>query len=254
MAGSFFPQKVKSIIRKVASLAVLSFFMLYGEPSFAAAPHNVAETSHNLSSELLGGGFGSNVTEICVFCHTPHNGNLSYPLWNRYSTIEREFTLYSSFTLDADMPANLAPDSASRLCLSCHDGVTAINALVRYGSFGFKPTMSGGAETLSAAGENTANLGTSLRDDHPVGFDYADAQSRDSGLRNINDVKAGDLKFFGANGNMLECGTCHDPHVDYDYIRGFGDNVLATIGDRRLRPFLRISNQSSQLCFTCHIK
>lgn len=254
LGGTLILKEVKSMFKKITFISFLPVVILLAGESFAAVPHKVAETSHNLSSAELGGGYGSNVSEVCVFCHTPHNGNLTYPLWNRYSTIERNFTLYSSHTLDATMPADLPEDSASRLCLSCHDGVTAINALVRYGSFGFKPVMSGGGETLSAAAGNTANLGTSLRDDHPVGFNYEEAQSKDKWLNPITQVKAGGLKFFGANGNMLECPSCHDPHVDYDYIRGFGDIILDTFGDRRLRPFLRKSNQSSQLCFTCHNK
>lgn len=253
---SFFLKRVFIfLIKKTLYITSFSLITLNAGLLFAVAPSNVADTSHNLALSSLPGGYGStDVTEICVFCHTPHNAILNYPLWNRYSTVERSFTLYSSHTLDATMPGNLAADSVSRLCLSCHDGVTAINALVNYGSFGHKPTMGGDGNYLSSAEGNTANLGTSLRDDHPVGFDYEDAWSKDGKLHPIAQVKAGGLKFFGTDGNMLECPTCHDPHVDYDEIRGFGFYAGESVGDSRYKPFLRKVNQSSQLCFTCHNK
>ena len=244
----------------ITSIAVISLcFIVKPTFLFAQGPQRVKETSHNLSSSGIGifGTSDADVTEICVFCHTPHNADVKYPLWNRYSTTARTFTLYTSHTKDAQMPGDLAPDSASRLCLSCHDGITALNALVNYGTFGHKPNMILGADTLSDGADYEegigANIGTYLRNDHPVGFDYEIAQSTDGKLHPIAQVKAAGLKFFGSNGNFMECPTCHDPHVDYDYVKeGLYD--FSGNGDYRYRPFLRKTNVSSELCFTCHNK
>lgn len=58
-----------------------------------------------------------------------------------------------------------------------------------------------------------------------------------------------DLRFFhfngGTGGYLLECSTCHDPHVNYDETRG---------GDKRYKPFLAMSNSSSAMCLKCHKK
>lgn len=61
-------------------------------------------------------------SEICIFCHTPHNSLPSSPLWNKDDP-GYTYTLYHSSTVQA-VPGQ--PDSASILCLSCHDGTTAI--------------------------------------------------------------------------------------------------------------------------------
>ena len=235
------------------------FFILMPKLLFANGPNNVAETSHNLSYSGIGifGTADADVTEICVFCHTPHNAVVAFPLWNHYSTTLRSFTLYTSHTLDAAMPGDLAADSASRLCLSCHDGITALNALAKYGSFGHKPSMTAGGVRLADGADSAegmgAHIGTYLRNDHPVGFDYVTAQATDGKLHSIGDVKTAGLTFYGPNGQFMECPTCHDPHVDYDYVKeGLYD--FPPDGDWRYRPFLRKTNVSSELCLTCHDK
>src|SRR5512138_2332341 len=71
--------------------------------------------------------------QICIFCHTPHHSSSEGPLWNRQAS-SRTFKHYSSSTLSIDDPALRAiseygqPNGSSRLCLSCHDGSTALGA------------------------------------------------------------------------------------------------------------------------------
>jgi len=84
--------------------------------------------------------------------------------------------------------------------------------------------------------------------DHPISVNYDYVLSKKP-----NDFRAKSstgLKFFdingGENGSLLECSTCHDPHVNYV-------NTAAN-GDVRYTPFLAEVNSSSSLCFRCHIK
>ena len=157
------------------------------------------------------------------------------------------------------------------LCLSCHDGKTAINVLHSAGNtatvapggkklvdigldynnsdFGQPDLPTGGLSMgLYGGAAYGANLGKTavdkfagdnLTNDHPIGFSYAAALAASGGkLKAVADPK---IRFFASN---LECSTCHDPHVNYE---GAG-------GDTNLRPFLVMSNVGSALCLTCHNK
>ncbi|MFC2136901.1 cytochrome c3 family protein [Bacteroidota bacterium] len=179
----------------------------------------IATTSHDFS----GSDWGS--TEICIFCHTPHNADVTVtdaPLWNHLVTTET-FTEYSSASLDATVGA---PTGISKLCLSCHDGATNVDA------FG----GGAGISTISAAGD----LDVDLTDDHPISFTYdATLASNDGELENPTTANSGlggtitaDMLF----GGQMECASCHDAH----------DNTNGS--------FLIMSNAASALCLTCHIK
>jgi predicted CXXCH cytochrome family protein len=164
--------------------------------------------------------------ELCAVCHTPHNGNLTVsgaPLWDRGLTVT-SFTLYTSTTLNATMAQ---PTGQSLLCLGCHDGTVALD------NFGSAPTTT----TLISAYPDGAqvNVGTTLADDHPVSFAYADAiTGGDTELNAAGDAGVAAL-LFGGN---VECASCHDVHNN-----GAGPNYL-----------LRVDNAGSALCFTCHNK
>ena len=124
-----------------------------------AAALSVVGPKHDLSA-------GSGTTQICVFCHTPHKPKANVPLWNHFVTTQT-FTFYSSNYLNtwlgstqptmADLPGTL-----TELCLSCHDGMTALGNVYNLGGESIsKP------QTIAGV----ANLGTGLADDHPVLYD-----------------------------------------------------------------------------------
>ena len=116
-------------------------------------------TRHNLTmSYLIGGtGLGPGVMEfsmnaygeVCVYCHTPHGANNSsgagMPLWNRTVNPGLSYILYSEPEGSAPTTLQLAgeqtvthPGPASLTCLSCHDGVTAIDSIINMpGSGGY---------------------------------------------------------------------------------------------------------------------
>lgn len=169
--------------------------------------------------------------EICLPCHTPHNGSTTLtdaPLWNHAAT-SSTFTLYSSGTLNATAGQ---PTGVSKLCLSCHDGSVALDS---YGGSTGSTTISGGA-----------NFGTDLSNDHPISITYdATLATADGGLHNPTTTVSGvttsghidDDMLFGTSNDKLECSSCHDVHNSGNH----GDLLLK-------------ANTASALCITCHNK
>ncbi|MGB3426903.1 MAG: hypothetical protein WBA53_01900, partial [Burkholderiaceae bacterium] len=164
--------------------AVLGFVF-----AWSSAMAQIAGTDHDFSTR----GWGS--TEVCIFCHAPHNTSTAVagaPLWNHAVTAQT-FTMYSSTTLNATMPSQ--PAGVSKLCLSCHDGLTAIDSF--------------GARTGSVLMTGVANVGTNLGNDHPIGFSYNAALiALDPGLKTPPTT----LPRYGATNDTLECATCHNVH------------------------------------------
>ena len=166
--------------------------------------------------------------QICLVCHTPHNADVTVtasPLWN-HEVSAASYTLYTSPTLDAGPMTQ--PTGTSLLCLSCHDGTVAVD------NFG---GATGGTKFVSGH----ELIGTDLRDDHPISFQYTTAlATTDGGLYDPATQASGlggtidnDLLFSGS----LDCASCHDVH------NGSG-----------VAKLLRKSNAASALCLTCHSK
>lgn len=93
----------------------------------------VSATKHNLSA--TGPDKLTTAQEVCVFCHTPHNGLTApgdAPIWNhQYSVAPYTLiggTVYTTPTTVNDLTGSLA-------CLSCHDGTTSI-AAINYTTYG----------------------------------------------------------------------------------------------------------------------
>ena len=95
----------------------------------AQVPVTTPTNKHNLSASGPGPVKATTLTEICVFCHTPHNANPAVPLWNQ-SVGGSNYQPYTSSTLQASVGQ---PTGASKLCLSCHDGTVAIGNTVNNG-------------------------------------------------------------------------------------------------------------------------
>jgi predicted CXXCH cytochrome family protein len=217
-------------MKKVLLLAAAA--MLLAAPAMAA----ISGTAHDLSS-TNGTAFAGNSDEICVYCHTPHGASaaVNAPLWNR-GTIASS-AIYANATLDASITAALVDGSDAALCLSCHDGASLAVALNNPPTTG-QPTFAGGQIVDGAT--TKGNIGTDLSNDHPVGFSYTAALvSADGELEAKATIEtgamAGALSFGG--GDEMWCSSCHDVH-----------------GVTGVDSFLRVSNASSALCLTCHIK
>ncbi len=192
----------------------------------SGASGQIVNSGHDFSSYAWSGG------EICKPCHTPHFavGSWPYAPLNNHALTTATYTLFdgSSGTAEADI------DARSRLCMSCHDGTVALDSFGGMTGNNFIP--------------GRARIGTDLRDDHPIGKDaiYPTAPSTSFNPQDANHrvVFAGRtlrlrdwVDSTGTTQYVVGCTTCHTVHNTGN----FGH-------------MLRFSNQSSNLCLTCHIK
>ncbi len=185
----------------------------------SVARASVVDTVHNLSVTGPGTAKAPGVGEACVFCHTPHRASQTLALWNR-DLPPTTYNLYGSSTLEATLKQ---PTGTSRLCLSCHDGTTAL------GSLRVPPAT--GPVTLGPL-TGRASLGTDLSDDHPISFVYDSALALKQGQ--LADPSTLPKTVPLGSTQQLQCTSCHDPH------------------ENRYRKFLRIDDRAAALCGTCH--
>lgn len=184
------------------------------------ADDSVVNSKHDLSSQGPGPVRALGESEVCVFCHTPHNASPAAPLWNRANP-QTHYRIYRSSTTQARVDQ---PGAASKLCLSCHDGSIALGMTLNRDapipmSHTFIPT-------------GPADLTNDLSDDHPVGFRYDRTLARrDPKLR---DPQLVDHRIQLGPRGELECTACHDPH------------------NNELGDFLRLPMREGVLCTTCH--
>lgn len=202
---------------------LLAFFTLNFLSCNLLFAQSLVNTVHNLSTSGPGSIKADSESQICIFCHTPHDSSPRQPLWNRPDP-GFNYTLYNSSTAQAS-PGQ--PDGASVLCLSCHDGTIALgNVLSRTSPI----TFASGVTTMPSG---STNLTTDLSDDHPISFIYnAALAGADSELADPSTLTG----LVTLENNKMQCTSCHDPH----------NNV---IGD-----FLVDTNQASVLCLYCHQK
>jgi len=228
--------------------------------------------------------------EVCVYCHTPHGANTTTnaPLWNRPAQ-NTSYTLYSMPTSTGQPVTNPGPNSLT--CLSCHDGTLAIDAIINMPGSGkydadqdadnaFLNTwgnFSGIASSHSPMGGCTAGschnrgnpfgipafevliLGSDLRNDHPIGITYPEGSvstvdfnppTHENGIIQFFELNANnkpdsnEIRLYDTgDGYEVECASCHDPH-----------GVMDPNGSTFIAGFLRVSNDESALCLTCHVK
>lgn len=192
----------------------------------ASAQLSVVGSKHDLSSTGNTTFRSNNITQVCVFCHTPHQptGVTTDPLWNHTLSTVSTYGVYASDTLNASPTELGGGSSVSNLCMSCHDGTIGLGSLYNDPNDGGTPSNS--ATLISGAGL----LGTDLTNDHPVNFTYNSALATEDG--DLVDPPPADLLF----GGTVQCASCHDPH------------------DNNFSPFLVVSNDQSALCLDCHEK
>lgn len=254
----------------------------YGGAGIVGSSHDLGT---GLGYNVLGPGAQSTNGRICIYCHHPHHAmtaaetGVGYsPLWNR-TVPATAFTPYDNGMMmnddagyaEASAPGNSSSarnwmngtpliGGVSMLCMSCHDGNTAMNAysglrngaaLDIPGSNSFQDTagittaIAGGA---NLAGGNGAGGGeVDMSNHHPIGMVWADVVAADA------EIATSDTEFLDASGvsigvniagllydGKMECVTCHDVH-----------NTQNEVGAER---FLWVSNNNSAFCLTCHLK
>jgi predicted CXXCH cytochrome family protein len=248
------------VLAGIAVLAVAATSYAQLTSVIAGGPHDLTSGSalRNANAAIAG--------QTCVFCHTPHSGVTSNPLWNRNAPTGASYQVYTSTTSDVVTTGAQIALSGSGACMSCHDGTIAMDVLRNVNGLAFGPavtfTRQGTAKaTYTAAAPGASNvmsgglpfLGTDLRNDHPVAITYETARAATPSefvTQVLNGAKitvgaTNPLPLFappGAAGPAttanatIECASCHGSHNN-------------TLGN-----FLRKSNTGSAICLSCHIK
>jgi hypothetical protein len=209
----------------------LLLLVLLGWSGLSLAQHDsVANTVHNLSVSGPGEIRAATETEVCKFCHIPHNAVVPVPLWSRPLS-------ESDYVMPAPSPDDPAsanqPLGASRLCLSCHDGTLALgklgNEAGNIAMLGSGRLEEAGNIAMLGSGRLEAGhrgfLGTDLSGSHPISVEIRDrdveaaADDSDMGLKPVVSIMA-DKSVRLDNRGMIQCTTCHDPHSDRYYEEG----------------------------------
>lgn len=178
-------------------------------------PHNLSSLSGNTKKALT-------ETQICIFCHTPHGARPQTTLWSRpnpdlmgsFPTFTEPgsvqdpsgilginngaivgTTLYGNNT-----SPNEYPNGASKLCLSCHDGVTAMGILAN-------------GDEIDMAGTGTA-LGINLAVSHPISFVYNSTVQTYLNTLGKTDVYKWPTTAYLDGASRVQCTICHQPHQD----------------------------------------
>ena len=220
-----------------AAAGVLALLTLFAGPAFSQQTL-VKDTKHNLSASGTGTIKAASETQICVFCHTPHGSSSAGQLWNKTAT-SASYTPYSSdYLTSLAYPAAAALKPRSKLCMSCHDGTVALGSVYNLPGSGGAGTIAmtqSGSPITTMPSNATGYLGTSLTDDHPVGFLYDTVKDTQLQIRAWPWNTAVKLDPDASNGTV-ECQSCHEPH------------------NNQFTKFLRMSNANAALCTHCHNK
>jgi predicted CXXCH cytochrome family protein len=245
-----------------------------------ALPHvtyaDIRDTKHNLSGKALDQKARSAMTreedrrwlnrEVCVFCHTPsvadeialrgaHEAPSAPPGWQK--SLDPEFA-YDIF----DDTGRLGGEgeepigSVSVACLSCHDSTQAFGVTSSADNHPFGVPYRGVEQTATKSVLPSPVTNTPEAPARAAKFIAEDSQFRpvrsgvvnrrkiwwasnfDSGQRTKNDLPLYPRRTSTGGESAIpfvECTSCHDPHT------------TATV-------FLRIVNNESRLCGTCHVK
>lgn len=289
---------------RVAVALMASLVLMYAGTTAGAGP-KVSEIGnpHNLSS--VGRIVGSTVLtdnttlyraegdlasttnvpgkQVCIFCHTPHSANVSEqaPLWNRAFSTVTTFQRYSSNTLQirvnaaartpAQYDTGAQPDGSSKLCLSCHDGVSKLGAILQGGTIimrgGAGSTSTGGGDVITGLASFNPNTNKMKLGHHPVSFVY-NATVRDAinaGKGTTSYTLPTSEPAIVLRNSKMQCTTCHDAHQNQSddtkcYLNdsSVGDCSSSESSGRKVVPFWVLTKGSGAVadhdavCTACH--
>ncbi|NVN99867.1 MAG: cytochrome c3 family protein [Geobacteraceae bacterium] len=241
-------------------LALVAATGLIAAASLASAA-TIVNSKHNLSPTGIGaikGTAGTNTSQICVYCHAPHQTTGYAVLWNRNNPAATKFTLYSGVGMNSrQFASGFTTDSTSLFCMSCHDGSTSMNSVHNKGAnitnvaLGYAGDA--GLPMITGNSVTVGGLSSNLKGTHPVNFPVTTADpTLNLGSNPTTGTKMGLADAFplykataggsvnndGARSSTrsLECGSCHAVH------------------DSQYSPFLRATLNGSTLCLGCHNK
>ena len=262
----------------VTAIAASATFVFAGMPAATGVNGSLHDMNFYAPTK---GGAPEKYNRVCVYCHTPHNAVVNdpndplgvnfLPLWNHDFT-PLTYTAYNWATPD-NTPYTIADPliGPSRLCMSCHDGATAVD---QHG-----PAMPN-AGGIKLSGDRAVGRNGDLTDDHPIGFDYVAArQGRnmlpDGTPRTVNEIVPENEAFATSitesnaqgtynsvvrngtrlisstlyNGTIMTCASCHEVHNKEN-----ATQMPAADGSATPNYFLYAQEYKSLICLSCHVK
>jgi hypothetical protein len=271
------------MMKKLVSMLAIAALTAIGF-SAALAGQNAATgvngSMHDITYLGQMGSYGYNQDDfqrVCIFCHTPHNaqpnGSVPAPLWNHEeSTVDLPpytWAAPANLPIPFDVDPLIGP---SRLCMGCHDGITAVD---KHGpSVG---TAAGTTNYKNLPGTVMASPGriiTDLTVTHPIGFLYQDAVN----ARGTDEVVNANTNFLDSvpmmdasintydrttgwsyknkkisdtlYGGYLTCASCHEVHNTKNAVND------PAVFNASYRPnyFVWSKETGSALCLSCHYK
>ena len=269
-------------MKQVFRIAAASSLLLIG----GVAGAQVLNSPHDLTAAP-----GVTTTETCVFCHTPHGADIGapVPLWNKTLPAGDGYQTYAELnTSTLDGSEHTEVGSVSLACLSCHDGAQAVDAVLNAPGRGpGSGNLGSGSQIGDAPVNPLAEIGTDLRNDHPISIQYGgggvnatshntdglftgntvDPDFNDPVRATINTNPAwwvdGPVGTVGTRDKTdMILYTRADPGLDAGAAQPFVEcgschdphNSQTGVTPTASVAFLRILNTDSQICTTCHIK
>ena len=203
-----------------------------------ANPHNLSSLSRNNAYKAVVQATPGKETQICIFCHTPHSARSVAPLWGRPDSTAT-FGIRAGLQISDPAIVNTTlyrtgadyPNGATKVCLSCHDGVTAMGILANGNEF-----------VMTTPPILSANFDIDLSTSHPVSFVY------NSDVRDYLHLQSPSYQPWSTayldSEYRVQCTTCHQPHKD---TKGVGSGIY---------PFWRRGNGEAgdydPVCNSCH--
>lgn len=261
-------------MKKITTAVLFAVLAVGASAAYAgnAAQEGVLGSKHDITRANPGTYRVDDFGRVCVYCHTPHNAQVNaldnVPLWNRPDSAAGTLTAY---VWSAPANSTLATDPTvgpSRLCLSCHDGVTAAD------SHSVTGTATGGVGT-TAISQASGRAWQDLQGTHPIGFKYDDAftargatelvdlatipkfidtvtdatnfdtVNRPAGSLVFSTKKISDTLYNG----YVTCASCHDVHNTNN-----AKNTFTANGATAPNYFVWAPEKDSALCISCHVK
>ena len=267
------------MLKKTAVVIALST-MIAGVAYAGSAPKSgINGSMHDINA--VAGYQHDKFERTCVFCHTPHNAQdasaVPAPLWNHApSTVSlAPYTWASPMNLGITFNADplVGP---SRLCMACHDGVTAVDS---HGTAGSTPvgTTKMTSSYVDGLGNTAKRYVEDLTVTHPIGFLWSEAVTARNNGQDANEIVPASFGFikdgFSVMGNFdthnspvrtagntnqtskkiqdtlysgyMTCASCHDVHNSVNATPDAGHNY---------NYFLYAQQEGSKICLSCHIK
>jgi len=204
--------------KRFRTILVLVVCVLVLAPVLTLA--GIMESKHNLSVSGPGSAKALTETQICIFCHTPHNSSPYSPLWNHAQSVAT-YVNYWSTTLKSYASQGAAPpiDGFSKLCLGCHDGTVGLGAVVSRKGDIRMAIVPGAVDASGKLLPGAAGyLGTDLSGGHPLSIRYDAAlvakRNSDHALMPLHwPITDPDVRLYPAQGGYgVQCTSCHEPH------------------------------------------